>query len=67
MTLTNDCTDCLNAFEDVRIVAGRAAKVMRCEFQHTTFPHATNCPTCQPEDHIAHALDIGGGYVSSDD
>ena len=50
MLLTNDCLDCLNAFEDtVFDERGRVHKVMKCEYQHATFPHAVNCATCQPE------------------
>ena len=67
MNLTNDCTDCLNAYEDVRIIGGRATKVMRCEYDHGTFPHAVNCSTCQPEVCHVRAVDIGGAYAPSDD
>ena len=67
MNLTNDCLDCMNAFEDTVVRNGQIAKIMRCEYQHSTFPHAQNCSTCQPDVGHASALDIGGAYVASDD
>ena len=67
MTLTNDCVDCLNAFEDIKVHGGSVIKYMRCEYQHATFPHAVNCSTCQPEVCHANALDIGGAYAQTDE
>ena len=67
MTLTNDCVDCLNAFEDLVVVNGRAQKVMKCEYMHATFPHAMNCSTCQPEVCHGWALGIGGAYAQTDE
>ena len=45
MQLTNECYDCLNAFEDLELVGGKPSKVMKCEYNHAMFPHASNCPT----------------------
>ena len=66
MKLDNDCVDCLNASEVLQLVDGHTTKVMVCEYQHGTFPHALNCSTCQPE--VCHcSLDIGGAPVKENE